>query len=591
MLSRRSRHVPARAVAAAVAALSLLGLARPASAQPLPVHQLTTQRAVSLNIDSSAEFPIDHDGRTPFQGYAPNLDQRRRILANPWVRGVTLTGVDNWYLANWYLFSEDECQENRIAATLPPGVPCTAVPANDVDRMTLAWADGTSTVTRVARQFNGDSTFFPFPMTLSTSGTRSLANPGARLRMVSGPAVLYDAPPRWSTLGNKPDGEWTGFKTESLTLVPGPQGDSTPVLLSSYERVTGVLMQPADTVTFRVPGATDTRTTVALWLDMPPGESVWPSVEVRAKCGGAPHQTGWDYKQTFSAGTAFLDLYLQGSVTCPTDWYVSVTSASPHDVVFHARASRHYLDKRWSNLTVGTLWMPSATERTNIRNAMREAAWKTYGMTGGTHLLKSFNYTWGSCNGVDFCWRGFPATCNGMNANTGLANHIDNTINICWPTPVSGVQSMAALMAHEMGHIYAGLGDEYWRSNDFAKICDQSGVTILRCTHTTMSITWDNDITSLCNDRTHTSYPEMRIQTFSGGMYQWPWVGGVRGNNTISECADGSTNTAGPHGDDAWQQIAGRVPVSHSAVSTPDNHHFRNFAAASARIEIGRNLD
>ncbi|MBZ0118078.1 MAG: hypothetical protein K8H88_13830 [Sandaracinaceae bacterium] len=463
--------------------------------------------------------------------------------------------------------------------------------------MVAGWLGGPTT-SRIQYQFNGDLFTYPIPIAISPSGGwESLAYPGVALGMVSGPAVPYVPPPRWQNLSasGRPNGEGTGFLTQSITLTPtGSQGSTTVQFVPAHGRVTGVLLQPADTVFFTVPNtaASNQGTTVAIWSDF---AGSWPSLTVYARCGAKPTASTYHVRRFSSSGAALLDLTTASGAQCTSLWYIAVSSSgAAADSVFHARVGQYYTNYQWSSRVVGSWWSPTTTDRNAIRAVMREAAWKLFGMTGQSHLLRSFTYQWGSCSGAHICWRDPPNNCGGIPAFAGRCNTFDGSVNLCWGPPVGGTsaqQLAAALVAHEFGHCYAGLVDEYWTSSGVAQICGDNNMTIARCTHSTMSFSWWSDLSSLCNARTHDNVPDFNIQTLVSGVPSWTWRGTVRGQNTISECADGvSTNYAGPYGASAWDQIAGRMPTPHSSSVTPDNYHYRQLSG-SAITDIGRNLN
>jgi hypothetical protein len=161
--------------------------------------------------------------------------------------------------------------------------------------------------------------------------------------------------------------------------------------------------------------------------------------------------------------------------------------------------------------------------------------------------------------------------------------------------PGDDVRLDAAILAHEFGHLLTGLEDEYWSSNDFAKICGQSGIDIKRCSHSAMSITWSADVNSLCTDKTHDSAPELLIQTAVDARNFKKFT--IAGPYTRYECSDGATNHGGTHAASGWHQMyylpfdapRGIIPHPHPDWS-PLNFSYRVFANSPARTEIGQNL-
>lgn len=126
-----------------------------------------------------------------------------------------------------------------------------------------------------------------------------------------------------------------------------------------------------------------------------------------------------------------------------------------------------------------------------------------------------------------------------------------------------------------------GIADEYWLSNTVSTICGLSGVGVHRCSHSIMTISDANRVTSLCTNRNHGLATEHLTQRLSGGMPARDGV--VRGLNTITECWGGSINAAGPWGNSAWAQAnaSGLVPTSHPQDISSDNYSFELFSRSS----------
>lgn len=167
---------PRLALPCSAAAFVLVAmLATSAGAQ---TRTLTSAQTIPITIASS-EFPQDGENR-----YLPSLDQRRRIIGNPWIRRATLQGPPVMGLG----LSPDACRETQ---TYIPGYPCTSVTAEERDRVELMWFGGTPVAA-----FNDDLNRMTGRVSLAVpvSGGNSLLFPGMILRFVSGPPVPHIPP-------------------------------------------------------------------------------------------------------------------------------------------------------------------------------------------------------------------------------------------------------------------------------------------------------------------------------------------------------------------------------------------------------------
>lgn len=318
--------------------------------------------------------------------------------------------------------------------------------------------------------------------------------------------------------------------------------------------------------------------------------------EVFARCGSKPTQTAYDYYRTFywwgQNVPAFLRLRERpdGS-TCTGGWYVTLVNATGIDFMFSVLVGRNYPSREWTNIRVGIEFPANAAEQAWIRQALREAAWRIFGASGGSQVLHSYTFDPpGACSNVTICWRNRPmggAVCPPGTAQVAPGVPI-GTMHMCWDTtpPGSGVwpdhTPAATLAGHEFGHLLMGLGDEYWFSySPFGEICGLAGVGIHRCSHSIMTISDANRVHSLCTNRSHGLATEHRRQLTAGSM---PFTNGVmRGPNTATECWNGTINQAGPWGSSAWAQAngSGLVPSSHPQDVSADNYSFELFSQTS----------
>lgn len=367
-----------------------------------------------------------------------------------------------------------------------------------------------------------------------------------------------------------------------------------------------------DSVTFRLERRA--RQTLAVWLDAPvtaTGVTVSSPVRVLARCGAAPTHTS--YARAAWASSVYSPAFLELTAPCADGWFVTVVSISTAPAAFHVRVGVHRAGREWSSIRVG---IESATsgpaEEAFIRAVVREAAWRVYGATGGSQLVRSFEYV-GSCDNtnVHICFRNRPrGGTGGCAEGTGyfVAGGSLGSVHLCTdPTPslslrgpayAVAVSRAANLLAHEFGHLFTGTGlvdswlqDEYFRSESpFNEICGFSRVFLNRCTHSLMAGSWSPRVVSLCVPRTHNAAVEVFFQAPPFTMPRTLAI--ARGGDTITECSDGRVNTVGPAHSSAWDQLraSGAIEAPHPNW-TPDNFSFVPFAGSRSIDSIGRNLN
>lgn len=597
-------------MAIAVAAIGLTTVTGVARGQDFGERPLTVATAVPLTIDSG-EFLPSASGINPGD-YAPLLDMRRRIIANSWVRSAFLSGPSD----PTRRLSPDRCVEDPNPpdpTTFPrtPPLPCTPTPAEDVDRVELYWGWNYDHREDVAFEDDLNRLMGRTGLTALTRVGNSLLFPGLFLRFVTGPPPPWlGGAPTWTsmvTAGGPPRGEDSGFRIDRITLrptSPPARGFRYPLTIAPYERVSGVLLGGApwtteDSVTFRLERRP--RQTLAVWLD--PASSA--PVEVYARCGAAPTHTA---PGMHLFATARTPAYLELTPACAEGWFVTIVNVSAGATAFHLRVGAHRAGREWSNIRVGIESPTSGpAEDAFIRATLRLAAWRLYGATGGSHLVRSFSYsTPGSCTDVTICWRNRPpgSGISGCEEGRGYyyAGGSLGTLHLCLDprNPDYTLESAANILGHEFGHLFTGTGlidswlqDEYFRSESpDREICGWSDVWLSRCTHTMMTDSWSPRIVSLCVPGNHNRAVEVLWQTP-------PWDMPVRlavasGPDTVTECTSGAVNRTGPHGssgNSGWSQLwgANAVPAAHPAW-TPDNFHFLPFANSSIS-RIGRNLN
>lgn len=596
-----------------LAAWSLMASPTAAQEDEIKARPILNEVTVPLVISSAAEHL-----RGPLGDYAPLLDAPTRIIANQWVRAAILRGAPDSF--NDFQLSPDVCLETGEPRS---DLACTLMSPADADRLEYRWA--TDTAPRSTAMWDDFNSLAGGTLAIPEESNHSLMNPGSILRFFTGPTVIWDKDVPWSTLpGGPPRGEDSGFLVESIVLMPSSPavaGESAPLELEPHQRVAGVLVggtEGSDAVYLTLP-PTENAQTLAVWAAVPEDFMA----NVYARCGEKPTRSTYDWLETFGVSStgsqlpAFLRLHERSDETpCTEGWHIVIENpapepgaTSPH-IAFNLRWGENYVSRTFGPLLVGIEFPTSGPdEEAWIRRAVREGAWRMYGLSGGTQVIDSFSFDpAGSCSNVTICWRNRPTAPDGSircEHNTGQADPSTGSLHICVDTSSPTIASTShrlasAILAHEFAHIYLGLGDEYWGSNIAARICNlpnfdfTRGVRIRRCSHCAMSI-GHAGVRSLCTAHNHDGAPEYLRQTLENSQ---PIVEGiVRGPYyTVTECFDDSVNYAGAvGGSGAWAvaNATGHVPIPFSG-STADNYDFDEFASADRSAElwdIGRILN
>lgn len=411
-----------------------------AAAQSFQARPLTTTVTVPFRIDSQDDVLRS----LAFAGddYAALLDWRVNIVANSWTRFARLRGP-----STSRRLSEDGCVETRFARA---DLPCTPMPNSDRDSLGYRWGTTLAWGTLYADQLN--RTVSPLPLQLGSIppyANASLQNPGTEFRFFSGPTVPFDTAIPWSGLtGGPPRHEDTGFLIDRIDLIPSSppaQGDTWEPTTGPHRRVMGVLRGGTD-------GAEDK---YEFWVSsaQPANLAIWgrnPSLgttsiddafvgEVYVRCGAKPTTTANDYYRTFYQWTQNVPAFLRlreredGSI-CTSGWYVTIVNATGLNFMFNVLVGRNYPSREWTNVRVGIEFPAGAEEQQWIRQALREAAWRIYGASGGSQVLHSYSIDPpGSCSNVTVCWRNRPmggAACKNQTGVTWPGTPI-GTVHIC----------------------------------------------------------------------------------------------------------------------------------------------------------------
>jgi hypothetical protein len=169
----------------------------------------------------------------------------------------------------------------------------------------------------------------------------------------------------------------------------------------------------------------------------------------------------------------------------------------------------HRTDREINDLRVGIGWNATSGQLTMIRAAMRQAAWAFYGVTGGTHVQRSFRF-YNNAITCDDGWPVYDTACGGshcsicLNPNTGNANYVGNKIFMYFnPGGQPEWQSGGGdVTVHELMHVFGGLTNGGPITNLGDEYANIEGGSRATCEHSWMGVYVDNHFTA-CTPTTH----------------------------------------------------------------------------------------
>lgn len=233
---------------------------------------------------------------------------------------------------------------------------------------------------------------------------------------------------------------------------------------------------------------------------------------------------------------------------------------------FGSRAIRLYVGsnktEREYDLRVGIDFTATPTEMEEIRQRFRRTAWMLYGLTGGTVIIRSYQFfnstdcdglPLTACNGnCSVCMRYSPGTtanCNGLDGRVWVYLH-NNEYSL----------------THEFGHCFTRNGGVDYVRDEYDPNGNRS------CAHTWMAQK-DNNTMTLCTDETHGHTGSNQVlhrtqawvnqtATASWGYYYSAGLGGGGGV--------GGIGGGFPTQDSGWRWMNGRIPAAYPAYQTPE---------------------
>lgn len=420
------------------------------------------------------EFPLDPAGGAaptaaadgvPWASVrlAANLRQQYRVLGNPYIRSATIRFAN---LALSWLATTDGIQTSH-------------------DLLELGWTGSTPVVRTGSLALPNGNWGAPVYLGVVASGANSLTAPGMTFRVVTGPDIGEGTPP------TALDRESWGFEAERMEVSGTSLGSTTVPTLGLYDNIIAVLLPTNDTVRMIAP-TTGHPVSILMWA--PSTNATFQSGPVLwARCGAPPTATQFDAVQFLvSPGRAIIQ-----RPPCPSGQSLNIAVTNTGST---ARAVRLFIGsnraEREYNINVGFSFNATQTQLSAVREQFRRAAWLFFGMTGGSHVIRSYrfyNNSW--CDA-------FPDTaCDGGSCDVCVEASGNSD---CVSTVTVPVSASYRTIAHEFGHCltrissFDGLRDEY---RDDA--CPSDRPT---CPHTLMAgapIVASWNARNLCTDQTH----------------------------------------------------------------------------------------
>lgn len=310
---------------------------------------------------------------------------------------------------------------------------------------------------------------------------------------------------------------------------------------------------PTSDVTRAIIANTGHPVTVAVWA--PPGPFVG-SITLYARCGADPTATAWDRKSILAhPGRAVFQM-----APCPSgqSMRIAITNTaypSPRAVRIYVGSNR--TDRDYS-LRVGVAFPASSAYLAQLQQRFQRAAWMFFGLTGGTHIMRSFTFF----NNATNCSNTPSTACSGNACDACVFN--DPSGSAYCHEAVGRMHlythDSEGVIAHEMGHCFTRNGGIDGLRDEYESRC---GGPVENCSHTWMALQINNAFT-LCNDQTHGMtgvhgvLQRSQDRVFQGCSPLQSW--GYYGN------PPGST----PSQDSGWRWLNGRIPAPFPADRTPE---------------------
>ncbi len=241
-----------------------------------------------------------------------------------------------------------------------------------------------------------------------------------------------------------------------------------------------LLLGEGDTLFFHYPNdRADVDNIVAIWENDIASDATY---DIYAKCNAPPSHDNYDLSTKNNTETINQALLLEDEFcTVPGTWHIAVhQEAGAESGTVNLVVSPHYENRR-RHVDVGFDCTANDCSIAQAKGTLQEAARFFYGATEGSHVIKSIEIhqtsSCNDCNGqtCDLCWSDVGGASNWNGSYTTITRQF-------WAAP-SGV-------AHEWGHQYMGLPDEYVNAGE-----------LYNCGHSIMAAQWLTN--NLCGPNDH----------------------------------------------------------------------------------------
>lgn len=296
----------------------------------------------------------------------------------------------------------------------------------------------------------------------------------------------------------------TGFDITALDVRCDPTGQSPSLVpvdpAAPYTRETGVLLGQNDVVYTYFPVNPGQTMYVSGWQHPNFTSSAnWLDLDIFVKCGSVPTS---EYDAQYSSSSSDPREFITLPPVCGSaNWYVAVKSfagSGQFNLVTGTIRSPNP-----AGMTVGLEWTPSPAEKSQLDNWLVLTSRRLLGMTEGQVLFGNWKY-YGFAGGgsgtgyanhcVNRCGAYPCKVCihaaNDLLANNGVGAQVypDDPLADVHVSRDGFNSADPRLLAHELGHGYLSLGDEYLGPDDGRNTSPPPRVLQTLCGHSMMSI-------------------------------------------------------------------------------------------------------
>lgn len=314
----------------------------------------------------------------------------------------------------------------------------------------VGWADYLYYGTKVSPTSSIQALLWPVWKSITFSASDSMQSIGAMFRMVTD-----DTYP----------GCGDGFIINGARVCCGT-ANAGRTILPNAQRTSGILLGKNDVVyatTDPYCGSRDQ--SIAVWS----GGGL--SADVYARCNADPTITVFDY-HSYSVNNSIF-IHIPSSCTCVGKWHVVIHSDSGAGW-FNVVPTSHYPIQH-RVITAGTDFIATSTYMQSLIAALKKADKYFYGVTEVTPYIERIDlYNEGSCNN---CGGHRCDLCFTSNSSCDRSYFDENRVVMC-----PSAHQNHRTIAHEWGHMFGGLPDEY----------NPKAPHYSRCGHSLMSANYES---------------------------------------------------------------------------------------------------